>query len=101
MGDVEESVVAVVKKIRELNPEARLCYVGLYNPFKGSEFGGIVDIAVSEWQARLVRQFSDDANVTVVQTFDVFTHNDRLGADRFHPGVEGYAIIGRRIADAL
>lgn len=103
MNRVEESVVAILQRIRELNPEARIFYVGLYNPFResGNRFGEIVDIAVAEWQARLVRQFSDDPDVTIVQTFDLFTHNDRLSADRFHPGAQGYEAIGRRIGEGI
>ena len=103
MNRVEENVVAVLKRVREINPDARVFYVGLYNPFReaNNQFTQIVDIAVGEWQARLVRQFSDDTDLTIVQTFDLFTHNDRLSADRFHPGAEGYRLIGRRIGEAL
>jgi lysophospholipase L1-like esterase len=36
-----------------------------------------------------------------VQTSDIFASHDRLSADRFHPGDEGYALIARRIADGI
>lgn len=103
MNRVEENVVAVLKRVRELNPSARIFYVGLYNPFRegNAQFTEVIDIAVGEWQSRLVRHFSDDPNLTIVQTFDLFTHNDRLSADRFHPGAEGYRLIGRRIGEAI
>jgi len=103
MNRVEENVVEVLKRVREINPEARIFYVGLYNPFReaNNRFAEIVDIAVGEWQARLVRQFSDDPDLTIVQTFDIFTHNDRLSADRFHPGAEGYRLIGQRIGEGI
>jgi len=103
MNRVEANVVETLKRIRELNSDARIFYVGLYNPFREADnrFAEIVDIAVAEWQARLVRQFSDDGNITIVQTFDIFSHNDRLSADRFHPGAAGYELIGRRIGEAI
>jgi lysophospholipase L1-like esterase len=103
MDSVEEDVAGVLERVRAINPGARIFYVGLYNPFRGADnrFSEIVDIAVAEWQARLVRRFADDPNLTIVQTYDIFTHNDRLSADRFHPGAEGYKIIGRRIGESL
>jgi lysophospholipase L1-like esterase len=103
MNRIEERVVEVLRRVRAINPEGRIFYVGLYNPFRegNAKFGELVDIAVAEWQARLVRQFSDDSNLTIVQTYDLFSHNDRLSADRFHPGAEGYRLIGRRSGEAI
>lgn len=101
MNRTEEQVAKVIASIRALNKSARIFYVGLYNPFVASKFGAMVNPAVSEWSARLVRRYSGDAGVTIVQTFDVFSHRDRLSADRFHPGAEGYRIIGRRIGESI
>lgn len=101
MDRTEEQVAKVIATIRSINGKARIFYVGLYNPFVSSKFGTLVNPAVSEWTARLMRRFSSDDNVTVVQTYDIFSHEDRLSADRFHPGAEGYRMIGRRIGESI
>jgi lysophospholipase L1-like esterase len=101
MDRVEGSVAQVVATVRSLNPRGRIFFVGLYNPFVGSQFGALVNPAVAEWSARLTRRFASDPDLTVVQTADLFSHEDRLSPDRFHPGTEAYGIIGRRIGEAI
>jgi len=98
---VVDNVDKVIEKIRAVNPTARLFIIGLYNPFVRTTYGKILSPFVADWNARLLESFRSDANVTVVQTFDLFSHVDRLSADRFHPGSQGYRLIGRRIADSL
>jgi lysophospholipase L1-like esterase len=99
--EVADRVERAVRIVRESAPEARVFLLGLYNPFAGSEFGDIIAPGVSLWNARMLERFRDDPNVTVVQTYDLFSHRDRLSADRFHPGEAAYAIIARRIVDSL
>ena len=101
MDEVMDRIGHVVKVVREANPSARLFLIGLYNPFRETPFGARLTPLVSRWNARLIERFSDDENVTVVQTSDLFSHRDRLAVDRFHPGGEAYELIARRIADAL
>lgn len=101
MDRTEEQVAKVIGTIRAINGKARIFYVGLYNPFVTSRFGSMINPAVSEWTARVTRRFAGDDNVTVVQTSDLFSHRDRLSADRFHPGAEGYRMIGRRIGESI
>lgn len=101
MDRTEEQVANVIGKIRGINGKARIFYVGLYNPFVTSKFGTYVNPAVAEWTVRLTRRFSKDDNVTIMQTYDIFSHRDRLSADRFHPGAEGYRMIGRRIGESI
>jgi len=101
MNKTEEQVAKVIASIRSVNKSARIFYVGLYNPFVASKFGAMANPAVAEWTSRLTRRYSGDANLTIVQTSDVFSYQDRLSADRFHPGAEGYRIIGRRIGESI
>jgi lysophospholipase L1-like esterase len=101
MDRTEAQVAKVIAEIRAINAEARIFYVGLYNPFVTSKFGSYVNPAVAEWSVRLNRRFSTDDSVTIVQTSDIFSHRDRLSADRFHPGAEGYRMIGRRIGESI
>ena len=101
MNGVLDRVAQVIAAVRQANPKARIFLVGLYNPFRDAPFGAQLNSLVGQWNARVIERFSGDANVTVVQTADLFSHRDRLAIDRFHPGGEGYELIARRIADAL
>lgn len=101
MNGVLERMVKVVSSVRAVNPRARIFIIGLYNPFASTPMGKALTPLVSKWNAKLIDRFSDDANIVVVQTSDLFQAHDRLSFDRFHPGDEGYALIARRIADAV
>jgi lysophospholipase L1-like esterase len=101
MAGVQDRVENIVRTIRRVNPSARLFLIGLYNPFIETPYGSIVSRHVNRWNATLVQRFESDPKLTVVQTSDIFIRGDRLSADRFHPGGEAYAIIGRRIAESL
>ena len=101
MDQVRGRVTSIVKTVRATNPNARIFVIGLYNPFSMNPSGAMLNPLVNRWNANLVSAFEGDARLTVVQTADLFTHRDRLSADRFHPGAEAYGIIGRRIAESL
>ena len=101
MNGVLERMVKVVSSVRAVNSRARIFIIGLYNPFASTPMGKMLTPLVSKWNAKLIDQFSDDANIVVVQTSDLFQAHDRLSFDRFHPGDEGYALIARRIVDAV
>jgi lysophospholipase L1-like esterase len=101
MQQVLDRIDEILKQIRGLNPKARIFFVGLYNPFAATPNGPMLSTLVTQWNAKLLDRFGRDPNFTLVQTFDLFSHKDRLALDRFHPGGEGYELIARRIADAL
>jgi lysophospholipase L1-like esterase len=101
MHGVLDRIEKVVKVIRGVNPKGRIFIVGLYNPFAATPLGAQLTALVNRWNARLIEQFGSDANITVVETSDLFSHRDRLSFDRFHPNEEGYALIARRIAESL
>jgi lysophospholipase L1-like esterase len=101
MNEVMSEIERTLRVVRETNPEARIFFIGLYNPFVSTPMGGELTAAVSRWNSRLLEQFGDDPDFTLVQTADLFSHRDRLALDRFHPSGEGYELIARRIADAL
>jgi lysophospholipase L1-like esterase len=101
MGEVLERVTKSVRTIRNANQTARIFVIGLYNPFGSEPMGRMLSPFVNRWNASVVQRFAADPNVIVVQTSDLFAYRDRLSFDRFHPANEGYALIARRIADAL
>jgi lysophospholipase L1-like esterase len=101
MGPVLERVGGIVAEVREVNPRGRIFLIGLYNPFRLAPEGARINTFVNRWNAELIEQFRSDAQLTVVQTSDIFSHRNRLSFDRFHPGREGYQMIGRRIAESM
>ncbi|HEX7153821.1 MAG TPA: GDSL-type esterase/lipase family protein [Thermoanaerobaculia bacterium] len=101
MTQVLDRIAAIVGEIREVNPTARIFFIGLYNPFVKTPNGAMLSTYVAQWNARVLERFGRDGNFTLVQTSDLFSHKDRLALDRFHPGGEGYELIARRIADGL
>ncbi|HEX8172675.1 MAG TPA: GDSL-type esterase/lipase family protein [Thermoanaerobaculia bacterium] len=101
MSEVLGRVEAAVRSVRAAAPRARIFFIGLYNPFLATPFGATLTPLVHRWNTRLVERFAGDPNFVVVQTSDLFAYHDRLAVDRFHPSGEGYALIARRIADAL
>ena len=101
MDDVLTRIAAAIAKIRAANPTARIFFIGLYNPFISAENGRELTTHVNRWNARLLEEFGNDPDFTLVATADIFSHRDRLALDRFHPGGEGYGLIARRIAEAL
>lgn len=101
MDGVLDNVTQVIRQVRGANARARIFIIGLYNPFAGTPFGQRLSPMINDWNAKLIQRFAADPNLVVVQTADLFRWHDRLSMDRFHPGNEGYALIARRIADAL
>lgn len=101
MDEVLARIETAIETIRTVNPNARIFFVGLYNPFVSTPMGGELTRLVHQWNARLLEHFGDDPNFTLVPTSDLFSHRDRLALDRFHPGGEAYGLIARRIAESL
>lgn len=94
----------VFAELRVLNADARILYVGLYNPF-----GDIADLrtpgnqAVTAWNSTASQLSNTDPAITLVPTFDLFEgHLDRyLSTDHFHPNGDGYQRMADRIVQAV
>lgn len=94
----------VLEKIMEINPNAQIYYMGLYNPF-----GDIPDLlvpgnqAVTKWNNAAMEIINKHSNMTLVPTFDLFKkHLDKyLSTDHFHPNGDGYQRIGERFIQAI
>lgn len=94
----------ILKYITELNPQAHIYYVGLYNPF-----GDVPDLlvpgnqAVTSWNNAAMDIINTHSNMTLVPTFDLFNrHLDKyLTGDHFHPNGDGYQRMSERIVQAV
>lgn len=89
-----DRVAAIVSRIHDANPSARVVLLGLYNPYHTA----FLDEQVALWDARLITRFARDRGVDVVRIADLFADTSRLSPiDHFHPSAEGYALIAARI----
>lgn len=95
-----DQFAAAIAKLIEINPQAQLVYVGLYNPFSDLPMmREIGDGAVARWNNIVTNILSDYEKVVMVPTFDLFAQNSAkyLASDHFHPNGTGYQIIAERI----
>jgi len=90
-------------QINKINPQARIYYLGLYNPF-----GDIPDLlvpgnqAVTAWNNAALDIINRHSNMTLVPTFDLFhNHLEYLSTDHFHPSGEGYQRMADRVVQAV
>jgi lysophospholipase L1-like esterase len=96
------NVERIVRKVRELNPAARIYLLGLYNPYRQSSLRSWLDRQVNLWDGRLTMRFASSRDLTVVRICDLLNRDDRISSlDRFHPGSSGYHAIAARIASSI
>ncbi|WP_274364671.1 GDSL-type esterase/lipase family protein [Paenibacillus thermotolerans] len=91
---------SIMAKIKSLNADARVYYIGLYNPFIDlAQFEGSSDL-IQEWNAEVFKLAEQYEGVTFVSTFDLFENGVSrfLSADFYHPNGAGYERIAKHIA---
>ncbi|WP_334071479.1 MULTISPECIES: GDSL-type esterase/lipase family protein [Paenibacillus] len=98
------NLVEIVKRIHEINPQAQLVYIGLYNPFSDmKQLKEAGDEAVARWNAIAAEEISSLEGSRVTPTADLFTlrASSYLSGDHFHPNGTGYQAIAERIAQGI
>ncbi|HOV25489.1 MAG TPA: GDSL-type esterase/lipase family protein [Pseudobacteroides sp.] len=92
----------ITKKVREVNKDAFVVFVGLYNPYDDQ---GVNDYAqfMSDWNHATSLIFIDDIKAVFVPTYDMFKLNmDRyIAPDNLHPNSTGYQMIAQLISRSL
>ncbi|MGD6815866.1 SGNH/GDSL hydrolase family protein [Metabacillus sp. 84] len=100
----EERMSEILETIRTLNPDAKIIYSGLYNPFKFAlpELSEI-DLVVADWNKAARSLLEEDENAVYVPVSDIYQRENEnlLYDDAFHPNKEGYSLIGERVFDAI
>ena len=101
----------ILTTLREANPSAPICVLGLYDPFEAPRpFEGPGDDArarlgasvILQWNTLIAETSLSFPNVTVIPTFDLFQgRSDRLSADHYHPNARAYEEIARRILQVV
>ncbi|MBS2969304.1 hypothetical protein J9317_11060 [Metabacillus sp. KIGAM252] len=100
----EQRLAAILLTIRQYNPDAKIVYSGLYNPFKFvlpqlSE----IDLVVAKWNEAAKKLIEADGNAEFVPVADLYQEKDDglLYKDAFHPNTQGYSLIGERVFEAI
>lgn len=104
LPDGAKRLQKVLTKVGEINPNAKIIYVGLYNPFSDlPEMKVSGNLIVTEWNVAAMAITNQNSNMTLVPTFDLFQQNlpVYLSSDHFHPNGQGYEAIAERIAQGF
>lgn len=91
----------ILKKVKEINPQAQISYVGLYNPFGDvKELKVPGNTVVAAWNDAALEILNQEDRMSLVPTFDIFQNHlgEYLSSDHFHPNGDGYQAIAVRIA---
>jgi lysophospholipase L1-like esterase len=98
-----KSLRGILAALSEANPSARICVLGLYDPFSGEAGSGRVGASVIlQWNTLIAETALAFPNVSVVPTFDLFQGRpDRLSADHYHPNAQAYEEIARRVLQVV
>ncbi|WP_036584011.1 GDSL-type esterase/lipase family protein [Paenibacillus darwinianus] len=93
----------VIDRLYEINPNAAVVYIGLYNPFYDIPELRQGSLAVQDWNREAYRLLQQYPNMSLVPSADLFERaiGSRLSQDHFHPNGDGYAAIAERIVQTL
>ncbi|WP_260490168.1 SGNH/GDSL hydrolase family protein [Listeria booriae] len=93
----------IYKRIRELNKDAVVYHLGLYNPFV--DVKNRVELAniASKWNMDTENLASKFSRVVYVPTYDYFILNGKkyLSSDHFHPNGAGYQLFADRLNSVM
>lgn len=98
------NLIEIMNSIIQVNPEAYIVLVGVYNPFS-QWFSDIqeLDQIVSDWNEASQRVVSNYSNAYFVGIEDLFMNpaESLLHTDNFHPNDKGYELIAERLNETL
>ncbi len=104
---LEKTYISNLKRIygtlRELNPEATIYHVGLYNPFNQLADSANTSSAVRNWNFATAELAASYKKIVYVPTYDLFEMNvnNYLSSDKFHPNSSGYQRISDRVSSLI
>ncbi|MBR2563317.1 MAG: lysophospholipase [Paenibacillus sp.] len=101
LPETSKRLQEILKKVKEINPNAHIAYIGLYNPFGNvKELEKPGNAVVAAWNDAAMSILNNEDKMTLVPTFDLFENHldEYLSSDHFHPNGQGYQQIAVRIA---
>lgn len=93
----------ILQKLAEINPQATIIYIGLFNPFWDLAEAKERSLVIQKWNDGAFQTANRYPNMTVVPTFDLFQKNINkyIASDHFHPNELGYQRIAERVLQAI
>ncbi|MFC9709862.1 GDSL-type esterase/lipase family protein [Paenibacillus sp. NPDC056933] len=101
LPETSKRLQEILKKVKGINPDAQIAYIGLYNPFGDvKELKEPGNAVVAAWNNAALKVMNNEDKMTLVPTFDLFENHlgQYLSSDHFHPNGEGYEQIAARVA---
>jgi lysophospholipase L1-like esterase len=97
------NVKKIYSQLRDLNKEAVIYHVGLYNPFSNLPDAKTTSSIVRDWNFQTANTAAEFENIVYVPTFDLFQLQveNYLYTDQFHPNKEGYKLMAERVASLI
>lgn len=97
-----QEISTILKTIAQLNPEAKIVLVGLYNPY-GETISQQTKGLLLQWNYETQNLSSQYPNIVYTPTYDLFQYHldSYLAIDNFHPNTKGYQMIAQRIYDVI
>ncbi|CAM3727835.1 SGNH/GDSL hydrolase family protein [Mesobacillus zeae] len=102
-GKYLANLETVISKLRDVNKDAPIYFIGLYNPFIDMKDAPGTTKAVRDWNYATGNLLDSVPNTVFVPTFDIFqlNVNKYLFSDKFHPNNKGYKLIAERVASLI
>ncbi|WP_347550265.1 GDSL-type esterase/lipase family protein [Pseudalkalibacillus hwajinpoensis] len=95
-----ERLDLIMNRIRSINSEAPILFIGLYNPLL-ENFQSVTEIdqIVQRWNDATQNTVEKDGNTTFVPVYELFQSVDEnlFFEDGFHPNDQGYELMARQI----
>ncbi|MCA0990336.1 GDSL-type esterase/lipase family protein [Guptibacillus hwajinpoensis] len=95
-----ERLDAIMKRLRSINSDAPILFIGLYNPLL-ENFQSVTEIdqIVQRWNGASQDTVEKDNRTTFVPIYELFSSVDEnlFFEDGFHPNDQGYELIARQI----
>jgi lysophospholipase L1-like esterase len=98
-----ERLQLILGRLNEINPNATIVYMGLFNPFLDLDETRATSLAIARWNDLAFEYMNAYPNMVLVPTADLFQQNllDYLYNDHFHPNQEGYQRMAERAVQTL
>ena len=103
--EYEKNLHAIIRAAREINPDADMYFVGLYNPWRQwfadiKEFGRIMELW-NENTGQTAGLYDDVYFVEISPLFEEGDDNLIFEEDYFHPNTKGYQLMGEAVYEAI
>jgi lysophospholipase L1-like esterase len=98
-----ENLKALVARLRQINPDAPIRLVGIYNPFEVEAADAPAARAqLLSWNDLIEEAAASARGVLAIPVADLFVGRpDRLAGDHYHPGARGHELIAERVLQTL